>query len=84
MPHGDWPNYREHHEDSGPKKGKSGCHCCCCSDKCDKDWDRDVFGPFVEKKIKYHAIYTKNRGYKKGFIFKSKKKYNEGFEEVMK
>ena len=40
QPHGDWPNFTEHHNESGePNKG----NCCCCGDTSKLEWDRDVF-----------------------------------------
>ena len=51
-PHGDFPNYRLHHNNSNPD------HCCCCSKLCKYDWDRDVWNSFLEKEIEYHGINT--------------------------
>ena len=51
-PHGNFPSYRLHHNNSNPD------HCCCCSKLCKYDWDRDVWDSFREKEIEYHGINT--------------------------
>lgn len=81
QPHGNWPNYKEHHTESGT----DASFCCCCGHTngvCDKDWDRDVFEKFREKRLQYHSIFTHQKDYKK--LFAKTKRYNEGFEMVMK
>lgn len=81
QPHGNWPNYKEHHVESGT----DALFCCCCGHTngvCDKDWDRDVFEKFREKRLQYHSIFTHQKDYKK--LFAKAKRYNEGFEMVMK
>jgi len=39
--------------------------------------------PIKSKRIQYHSIFTKEKDYVKGIIMKHKR-YNEGFEAVMK
>lgn len=81
QPHGDWPNFKEHHAASGA----DAQYCCCCSNTnnvCDKDWERDVFTRFKEQHLQYHSIFTHDKSYKK--LFAKAKRYNEGFEMVMR
>jgi hypothetical protein len=79
QPHGNWPNYEDHHDQSDNDKKD----CCCCSDKCTRKWPADVFEKYVTLGLHYHSIFTHEKNYVHSW-FTSTKRYNEGFEAVMK
>lgn len=79
MPHGNWPEYSEHHELSGDTGASA--HCCCCSSLCSCDWDRDVFTRYKELKLQYHSIFTHEKD--SVFWFSFTQRFNEGFEQCM-
>ena len=54
-PHGnfhEYPDYISHSINSNPD------HCCCCSIKCDYDWEMDVWLKMKRFEIEYHGINT--------------------------
>jgi hypothetical protein len=79
QPHGNWPNFKDHHEQSDKEKQ----HCCCCNENCTWDWERDVFDKFVALRLHYNSIFTHEKDYVHSWIGTTKR-YSEGFEAVMK
>ena len=53
-PHGDFPDYNSHYNQSN--KG----NCCCCNHGtlCHFDWERDVWSNIIKFGVQYHGINT--------------------------
>ena len=66
-PHGNFPNYNIHNTNSNPD------HCCCCSNLCKFDWEKDVWMKMNKLEVEYHGINT-GESYLKEFENTMKKK----------